>query len=458
MKVLTVFYTLIFLLLVPLTVFSDLESSGPPTCESSFNGNLFEGSSKSKIIEKYKWIDLDSMSPKLKKTDVKPASIFGKVTTSQSTRGTGVIGVKTVGNVTGPTNFAMEIGPEFKINSITWFDYIWGDGDAWSDTTKKSATSKKNTQVKGTYTLNGSGEVIAVSGGGGITAFGHGFRTSGTVEFHFFPTAEAKTLEVKVEQDKPKVYTCGHPDCDVELPSSDHHLITCGKEFTNHHGGVGTCKAKYYVCQSNCLLHPDTDDDGDSSASLSPSNGSYTASAGDTHTASVSVPSGFSSVYWYVASPSDTGLGTNVETDTGTGSTTSATLSYTFSSSASGDYVITAYTYLSDNSVVEPSYTVTVSGGSSTDTTDTTTSTDNTEDCSSCTDGCSACPSDDDSDDSGGSTLVTCEDCGVGYDPNDDMYTHITFTCYYCGESYKPCAGTTCSGWDSPDGEHAPGG
>ncbi len=258
MKVLTVFYTLILGLLVPLTVFSDLASYGVPTCESSFDGNWFEGSSKPKIIEKYKWIDLDSMYPKLKKTEVKPASIFGKVKTSQSTYGTGVVGVKAVGNVTGP-NFEMEIGPEFNINAITLLDYL--TGDAWYDTTKKSATAKKDTDVKGTYTLNGSGEVIAVSGGGGITVNGTGFRTSGTVSFSFSPTAEAKTLDVEVEQDKPNVYTCQHQDCDVELPSSDHHLITCGKNITNHHGGVGTCKVKYYICQSNCLIHADTDDD-----------------------------------------------------------------------------------------------------------------------------------------------------------------------------------------------------
>ncbi|MDE0483763.1 MAG: hypothetical protein OXI67_14370, partial [Candidatus Poribacteria bacterium] len=365
MKVLTVFYTLIFLLLAPLNVFSDLSSNGPPTCESSFNGNWFEGSSKPKIIEKYKWVDLDSMSPKLKKTDVKPASIFGKVKTSQSTYGTGVVGVKAVGTVTGPTNFQMEIGPEFEINSITLLDYLLGD--AWSDTTKKSATSKKNTKVKGTYTLNGSGEVIAVSGGGGITVEGSGFRSSGTVTFSFYPTAEAKTLDVKVEQDKPKVYTCEHPDCDVELPSRDHHLITCGVNFTNHHGGVGTCKAKYYVCQSNCLLHPDTDDDGDSSASLSPSGGSYTASAGSTHTANVSVPSGYQYVYWYIAGPGIDGLGLLKETDSGYGSSTSADFSWSIPSYTSGSHVITAYIYLSDNSIVQPSYTLSVGSGSSTD-------------------------------------------------------------------------------------------
>ena len=59
-------------------------------------------------------------------------------------------------------------------------------------------------------------------------------------------------------------------------------------------------------------------------------------------------------------SPSESGLGTSVNWVSGDGSSTSATFSYTFPSDASGDYVITAYTYLSDWSVVQPSYTVTV--------------------------------------------------------------------------------------------------
>lgn len=104
------------------------------------------------------------------------------------------------------------------------------------------------------------------------------------------------------------------------------------------------------------------DDEGaDASPTLTPSNGLYTAEAGDSHTANFSTSSPYSSVYWYVKSPSETGYGTNVETDYGNGSTTTASLTYNFPSGTSGDYVITAYVYDSDNSVSETSYTVTVS-------------------------------------------------------------------------------------------------
>ena len=110
---------------------------------------------------------------------------------------------------------------------------------------------------------------------------------------------------------------------------------------------------------SNC---PNASNHSSSSAaaSLSPSDSNYAASAGSTHTASLSLPSVYSSIYWYVKSPSESGLGTSVQYVSGDGSSTSATFSYTFPSDASGDYVITAYTYLSDWSVVQPSYTVTV--------------------------------------------------------------------------------------------------
>jgi len=106
------------------------------------------------------------------------------------------------------------------------------------------------------------------------------------------------------------------------------------------------------------------------SASLSPSSGSsYTASSGGTHTAGVSVPSGYQYVYWYIAGPGIDGLGLLKQTDTGNGSSTSASFSWSIPSYASGDHVITAYTQLSDGSIVEPSYTVTVGSSSTTSST-----------------------------------------------------------------------------------------
>ena len=103
------------------------------------------------------------------------------------------------------------------------------------------------------------------------------------------------------------------------------------------------------------------------------SSGSYTAEAGDSHTAYYSTSSPYKSVYWYVKSPSETGLGTSKEIDKGDGSTTTASFSYTFPSGNSGDYKITAYMYDSDSdsSVYEDSYTVSVSLPTTTTETDT---------------------------------------------------------------------------------------
>ncbi len=96
---------------------------------------------------------------------------------------------------------------------------------------------------------------------------------------------------------------------------------------------------------------------------LSPSDSSYTAEAGDSHTANFSTSSPYSSVYWYVKSPSDTSYyGTDVDTDYGDGSSTkTAQLSYSFPSGVSGDYKITAYVYPASGDVYEDSYTVSVS-------------------------------------------------------------------------------------------------
>ena len=72
-------------------------------------------------------------------------------------------------------------------------------------------------------------------------------------------------------------------------------------------------------------------------------------------------------MYWYVRAPNESGLGTNVETDTGNSTTTTASLTYTFPSSASDDYVITAYVYPQEGDVYQLSYTVSVSSGNSPD-------------------------------------------------------------------------------------------
>ena len=65
---------------------------------------------------------------------------------------------------------------------------------------------------------------------------------------------------------------------------------------------------------SNC---PNASNHSSGTASVSPviapSSGSYTASAGDTHTANLTLSSTYSSIYWYVKSPSESGLGFECE-------------------------------------------------------------------------------------------------------------------------------------------------
>lgn len=128
---------------------------------------------------------------------------------------------------------------------------------------------------------------------------------------------------------------------------------------------------------------------------LSPSDGSSTATAGSSYTVNLSVPSGYTRIHWYIKSPSDAGYGTTAATETGNGSSsTSASYTYTMPSDASGDYVLTAYIYLSDNTISEASYTVTVTNDSGTS---------------------------DDSDDD--DLTHWCPWCSSYYDPNNNRYS-----------------------------------
>lgn len=111
---------------------------------------------------------------------------------------------------------------------------------------------------------------------------------------------------------------------------------------------------------------PEDDDNGGSSGSpnivLTPSDSSSMVTAGSSYTMNLSVPSGYTSIHWYIKGPSDAGYGTTAATQTGSGSSsTSASYTYSIPSDASGEYVLTAYIYLTDNTIAEPSYTVSVS-------------------------------------------------------------------------------------------------
>ena len=110
------------------------------------------------------------------------------------------------------------------------------------------------------------------------------------------------------------------------------------------------------LCTDGCSACP--------SAGLSPANGSYSSSPGETHTANLITDGPYSQVYWYVKAPWETtDLGTNVEIVSGDGTATKTSLNYTFPSGAmhTGDFKITAYIYPTSGSVYEYSYTVHVS-------------------------------------------------------------------------------------------------
>lgn len=169
---------------------------------------------------------------------------------------------------------------------------------------------------------------------------------------------------------------CGRGYYSCNSDSEDLHSVrTCTEQRTRVDGKgnvtTGTCNDQFRRCIGHSIDHNPTDGDDTETPhiGLLPVNGSYTASAGDTHEAKLVTSEAYYYVYWYVASPSDSGLGTLVETDEGysTGTETEASLSYTFASDAvSGAWTITAvskrYSDLSQGST--RSYTVTVSSSS----------------------------------------------------------------------------------------------
>jgi hypothetical protein len=127
------------------------------------------------------------------------------------------------------------------------------------------------------------------------------------------------------------------------------------------------------------------------SPGFSPASGSYTASAGSTHTGTVTGPSIYGA-YLYVNGTQKGWFG-------GTQSTTSLPLSYTFPSDASGSYTMKAlvYPWKGNTYGTSKSYSYTVTVGSST----TTTSTPSTPSTPSTTD------DDDDDDDDDSSTTTS---------------------------------------------------
>lgn len=123
--------------------------------------------------------------------------------------------------------------------------------------------------------------------------------------------------------------------------------------------GVGQCPKRFGHLSDEDVAKSKVVDPNSATASLS---GSSTATAGSTYQIDLTTPSAYRSVYWYVKSPSESGLGTQISSVIGGSSSTTASLSWSIPSSASaGDHVITAYVYNdSDNSVYEVRHTVSV--------------------------------------------------------------------------------------------------
>ncbi len=138
--------------------------------------------------------------------------------------------------------------------------------------------------------------------------------------------------------------------------------VSSQSEFASHHDPDYALAAPLGPPQEAVVLGPQGNPKPRTAALSRASTSSNTATAGDSHTANFTAPSPYTSVYWYVKSPTDTSAyGTTIEIDQGNGTLTTADFTYTFPSGVSGNYLITAYTYMSDNTIAEPSYTVSVS-------------------------------------------------------------------------------------------------
>ena len=145
---------------------------------------------------------------------------------------------------------------------------------------------------------------------------------------------------------------CKNPSCDFRIKGERGH--SDGTQ-SNPPSGVANLTAESHLID---------DPPSTSTATLTSSDGSNTATAGSSFTVNVSVSSGWTSIYWYMKSPSQSGIGTSVSNvSDSTGNSTTGSYTYSFPSGASGDYVLTAYITLSDFTIVQPSCTVSVSSG-----------------------------------------------------------------------------------------------
>ena len=139
--------------------------------------------------------------------------------------------------------------------------------------------------------------------------------------------------------------SCG---CEGESADSGSGYGCSQSDYYDWCNDAGTCSvgSSYGVPGPECGQNYCCCDHNDSgSGSVSGLSGPSSALAGESVTIGLSTNTAFSQVYWYVAGPGASGLGSHIETDTGGSSSTTESFTYTFGSSDSGDYVITAYIY-----------------------------------------------------------------------------------------------------------------
>ena len=140
-------------------------------CYGTFSGILFEGKSDDNIIEEFVWKGTNTIEPWIESLGYQDAKILGKIRAYQETFGRGLVGVLPNGSVSGP-DFSMTLPPEFNMRNVTVISGTW-------DRTSMSTKNIGMTDEPGTYTVNGSAEIMAVKGAGGITVVGAGL--SGTI-------------------------------------------------------------------------------------------------------------------------------------------------------------------------------------------------------------------------------------------------------------------------------------
>ena len=235
---------IVVLMMTFLHVTVALRSTGRD-CSGTFFGSIwnFEGKSDTDIIERFEWTDTHTQNPRIVSVGYEDATIWGKVEAYQKTWGYGTVGVMPSGSVSGP-DFSMPLPEEFDIHGVGG---IIGD----ADTTRMKTKESKDAEEPGTYTLTGSAEIMAVTGGGGIKWQGTGLSGSGTIAFQITETAEPQTHTLSVKPKYPKSYECAHDNCEVALPDKQHHRVICQEDrWLTGTNRRTTCRREYYRCQT----------------------------------------------------------------------------------------------------------------------------------------------------------------------------------------------------------------